>query len=330
MGTSKIWTPDKKNLALSTPDTELTSVFPGHSLQGLKARQREFKRELSAVGLSSFPSITKLPDLSPDAQMDRLFRGYQNIANINIRKAKDGERIISLADTQGIFVDLKALGAVEDFMRDFQPHHIFYNGDNIEFYPISSFNQNPARQFTIQDELDFTGDMLDRHKKMVPKAKQHWLDGNHEERFLRYLWKQASALASLDDMNMSAKLKLEKRHVTYTPYSGHINYLGLLVTHGDRLRQHSSWTAKAMSERFRSSGLSGHSHRLGAYYWTGVKGPQVWYEQGCLCRLDPEYEAHPNWQHGFAYGIVHNNKVHIQLVSIFDGGFHYGDTYYGM
>ena len=267
--------------------------------------------------------------LDPADQMDKLFRGYQSIEPITIKRAADGERIISIGDTQGPFVDPKALAVVELFIKEFQPDRIFYNGDILDFYEISVFRKNPGRQFTLQDELDQATDMLDRHKVLAPKTKQYWIDGNHEARLLAYKWGTAPALASLRDTSLQSLLGLEQRSIAYQPYSGYVNYLGLVITHGDRVRKDSARTAYAMSERFRSSGLSGHSHRLGSYYWTGLQGPQVWYEQGCLCRLDPEYEANPNWQQGFAYGEVRERKVYTSLVSIFNGGFFYGGKWYG-
>jgi hypothetical protein len=52
----------------------------------------------------------------------------------------------------------------------------------------------------------------------------------------------------------------------------------------------------------------GHSHRLGVYYQTNVRGVHASYENGCLCDLKPEYVNYPNWQQGFS------------VVSVDDGG----------
>lgn len=43
-----------------------------------------------------------------------------------------------------------------------------------------------------------------------------------------------------------------------------------------------------------------NTHRLGAYYKTTLGKDMVFYENGCLCKLDQEYAKNPNWQQGFS------------------------------
>jgi len=266
-----------------------------------------------------------LPDTSSKPTPHDLFEGYQAVKPITIAEDKEGARSIYLSDIQIPFADWPAVKLVEQFMEDWQPDRIFYVGDIADFYGISKFDKNPGRRFRLQHERQWTMDMLDRHKRIVPEAKQVWLDGNHEERIVRYLWERAPELADLRDedgelaLGVPALFGLTERGIQYTSYAGHVDYLGFLITHGNLLSKHSSYTAKQMSERFRSSGLSAHSHRLGMYNWTGIAGPQAWYENGCLCRMDPDYTHNPNWQQGFHIGVVVDQKVHIAPAIIFNG-----------
>jgi hypothetical protein len=279
---------------------------------------------------ASGPSLPRPKKLSHDSteapDLNDLFEGYQAVQPITIDADEEGARSIFLSDLHMPFTDWPALKATEAFMKSWQPTLICYVGDVLDCYDISRFDKNPSRKFRINDERRLAMDMLDRHHRICPDAQQVWLDGNHEERLVRYLWSRAPEIADLVDEDSGAPmlgiptlLGLNKRHVQYTSYAGHIDYLGFLVTHGNLLSKHSSYTAKQMSERLRSSGLSGHSHRLGMYNWTGLKGPQAWYENGCLCRLDPDYMHNPNWQQGFHIGIVVDQKVHI-LPGIFFSG----------
>jgi predicted phosphodiesterase len=255
-----------------------------------------------------------------------LFVDYQAVRPIVISKDEEGSRSIFLSDLHMPFADWPALKLAEAFMQDWDPKYIFYDGDIMDFYGISRFDKNPSRRFRLNDERRWAMEMLDRHHDMCSGAQQIWLDGNHEERIVKYLWERAPELADLQDeetgellLGIPSLLGLNKRNVQYTSYAGHVNYLGFLVTHGNLLSKHSSYTAKQMSERHRSSGISGHSHRLGMYNWTGIKGPQAWYENGCLCRMDPDYMHNPNWQQGFHIGTVVNQKVHVLPGIIFDG-----------
>ena len=266
-----------------------------------------------------------LPDIPSKPTPHDLFEGYQAVKPITIPKDKEGARSIYLSDLQIPFADWPAMKLVEHFMKDWQPDRIFYVGDIADFYGISKFDKNPGRRFRLQDERQWTMDMLDRHERLVPAAERVWLDGNHEERIVRYLWEKAPELADLRNedtgelaLGIPALFGLNKREIQYTSYAGHVDYLGFLITHGNLLSKHSSYTAKQMSERFRSSGLSAHSHRLGMYNWTGIGGPQAWYENGCLCRMDPDYTHNPNWQQGFHIGVVVDQKVHIAPAIIFN------------
>jgi hypothetical protein len=63
--------------------------------------------------------------------------------------------------------------------------------------------------------------------------------------------------------------------------------------------------------------MIGHTHRLGIYYRTNASGTYAAYENGCLCRLDPEYAICPDWQQGFS--VIHveaNGYFHVQQIPI--------------
>jgi hypothetical protein len=133
--------------------------------------------------------------------------------------------------------------------------------------------------------------------------------------------KVLEVLGALDikALDTDSLLHLQDRGVEYQPYGGHANFIGFIITHGDIVRQHSSFTAKAMYDKWHSSGAGGHTHRLGCYHFTdGTGRTHAWYEIGMTCQMTLEYVSHPNWQPGFGYGEVSNNKLHFQLAPIFD------------
>lgn len=272
---------------------------------------------------TEFPSHN-LEDRSSQPSPHDLFEAYRSIDPILITRAQEGERSLFLSDIHVPFADRAALRMVSAFMYDWCPDRVFYIGDIMDCYGISRFDKNPTRRFSLQNERDWVGGILDEHAKICPDAKRYFIDGNHEERLLRFLWERAPELANLrtknDDLVLSIPelLFLKDRGIEYTGYAGYVDYLGFLVAHGELLSKHSSYTAKQMSEKHRSSGISGHSHRLGMFNWTGVKGPQAWYENGCLCRLDPDYTHAPNWQQGLHVGVVVNQRVHVLPGIIFD------------
>jgi hypothetical protein len=74
----------------------------------------------------------------------------------------------------------------------------------------------------------------------------------------------------------------------------------VLTKHGNVIRKWSGYSARGEYEKHGTSGISGHVHRMGLFYHRDDRGPHVWIENGCLCKIDPEYAEHPDWQQGFS------------------------------
>ena len=73
--------------------------------------------------------------------------------------------------------------------------------------------------------------------------------------------------------------------------------------HGDVVRKNAGYSAKAEYEDHRmKNGISGHTHRASSYFSTYEKEIGQWYENGCLCIMEPDYLNDPdkaNWQQAF-------------------------------
>ena len=267
-----------------------------------------------------------------DPQMDSLFYDYESTPSIVVSERPEGTRLVSLSDTQYPFTDLPLLAAVEKFMRDWQPHDIVYNGDILDMYEISDFDKRPQRKFNVADEEKWAQDMLDRHRSWGG-ANQYWIDGNHEQRLTRAVWRDAGKF-SHHVKTLPEVLGLEERRVAYVPYGKHVEYLGFVFTHGNFVSADSAMTARRHMLAYRSSGVNGHTHRLGSFSKTDMnRKSHTWLEQGCLCRLDLEYmAAHPDWQQGFLIGYVFGGALHPQLIHVIEAngqrGFVAAGNYY--
>ena len=123
-------------------------------------------------------------------------------------------------------------------------------------------------------------------------------------------------------------LGLKPLEIQYIPYGEGIEYEGLYITHGDVISKHSGWTAKAHYERYGGCGMVGHSHRLGSYFKTERIDTYGWWENGCLCDLQPEYVNYPNWCQGFSIGYFTNDRFFIEQVPIIDHKFMVEGKYY--
>jgi len=292
---------------------------------------------LKGIGATGEPAELSLAE-SRREQMEQLFRGYSTVPPIKINKLKEGTRIVVASDLQIPFEERwliggtqNKVGAFEAFLKDYDPGVVVLNGDIRDCYALSTFDKSPSRRFGEREEKRLTQNELEVINKAAPKSRKIFIDGNHEDRLSRMLaqicQKDNRAFEIFDakgfaDFNTRSFLDLDSLGWEWLPYRAWADILGFIVTHGDIVKAESAQTAKAMYDKWQSSGTSGHTHRLGAYFHTDSTGKtRAWYESGCMCRLDLEYVTNPDWQQGFIIGEVNGGLLHTQLVPVFDNRF---------
>lgn len=224
---------------------------------------------------------------------------------------------VILSDIQIPFQDKYVLeDLVLKFIKDLKPHGVCLNGDIADCYLLSDFSKDPASEADLKLEIKEVGELMDFLAKY--SKERVYLGGNHEDRLRRHAWKQVPALAETGYMDFSKVFRTKEHGFDYKPYGASLQLGHLMVTHGDLVSKHSAYTAKMTFDKVGSSVLVGHTHRLGAYYRTDVHGVHAAYENGCLCRMDPEYVQRPNWQTGFS--VVHvedkGNMFSVQQIPV--------------
>lgn len=213
-------------------------------------------------------------------------------------------------DRHGIQADPACEKILYSVIGDTKPNTIINIGDDVDCYTISDYDRNPQRVHNLQEEIDNTRAHLHKVAQLAPTAEKFWLEGNHEDRFRRLIWRLPGATAEL------ARLRIFQQTMTWPSLVGtdQIGWgfvpsheqtkrkllPGFIVKHGTKLASHSAGSAKLEMTRYGRSGLSGHCHRLGSYYRRDHNGSHIWQETGCLCRLDTftEYVVDPDWQQG--------------------------------
>lgn len=232
---------------------------------------------------------------------------------------------VVMNDIQIPFHDDRALSNVLRFVADLRPYGVILNGDVVDCYAISDFSKDPLKRADLDLEIRGAGQLMEQLAKFT--TKRIWIGGNHEDRLRRYMWKNAPALAVVPGQDFPTIFRLSDHGFSWLEYGDIYNLGKLLVTHGSIVSKHSAFTAKAHMEKYGSSVLVGHTHRLGTFYRRDIRGVHVAIENGCLCRLTPEYVQHPNWQQGFS--VVHVDPktrfFNVQQIPILPGGaFYYG------
>ena len=180
-----------------------------------------------------------------------------------------------------------------------KPDSIVHVGDHLDAYMLSDFMKDPNRKETLQDEINIAKGLLAEVRMAAPKARIDLLEGNHEERLRRALWRapttQAVLLALTDVQRILTwpkLLSLDDMGIFWHPND-------TVVKIAPRFYAHHGNTKGDPFHRFGVSGVSGHSHTMKLQSRRTLPENLEWFTVGTLGTLDPEYDIKPSWQHGF-------------------------------
>lgn len=243
------------------------------------------------------------------------------------------ETVIFLSDMHVPYHDPVLIDSAIEVIMDVQPDRVVINGDTNDFFVISRFNRAMERLEMLQAELDMGKKIRALLRNAAPNAVFEETMGNHEERLITYPGFNAPALSSLNALKPANLLGLHDLEIRHWPQNGFRLRDDFLVEHGVAVRKHSGATAKSRLDDTLISGIMGHTHRMDSHRRSGYRD-LAWYEQGCLCMLNPDYvKGEANWKQGFAIGLfsTKSENYNVQLIPavgrgfIFDGK-HYGNT----
>lgn len=233
-----------------------------------------------------------------------MFSDFQELKKLREKTAQEIKTITDyhqtfvLSDMHIPFQDDETIRNVFDCIVDNQPKYIVLLGDILDCYSISRFLKHPDRFRNLQDEINIFYKMMRELKKELPNTDIHYVLGNHENR-LEKLVLENSGLYGLKNLQPRQVFRLDELGIHYHKTKVVID--DFIYYHGDVVRKDSSYSAKAEYVGHDSnSGISGHTHRAGSYYKTYAKKVGFWLENGCLCKLEPDYLNDPdkaNWQH---------------------------------
>lgn len=172
-------------------------------------------------------------------------------------------------------------------------------GDWLDAYSVSSFDKNPARKERMADEFAEGRRWLHVLRDENPEAEIHFIEGNHEERFMRYLFRQAPALVGMRGMSIREQLDLDALDIKYHDSDG-FDCHGVRLKHGQTVAARSGATAHKELDAHQTSGVSVHTHRMAMVWYTNREGDKhFWLEGGHVCdETKADYVKNPNWQAG--------------------------------
>ena len=178
------------------------------------------------------------------------------------------ERIVVIPDTHHPYQDEEAIQKVLKFIKDYKPTKIIMLGDHVDFYALSRFDKDPERITSLQGEIDSVQSLFKDLRKVF-KGDITYLEGNHEYRLIKYLMRNPE-ISSLKNLNtVPALLGLKEYGIKYKKME---IIHSVIFKHGDIVRRYSGYTARGEFENEGTSGISGHTHRIGSHYHTNRNG----------------------------------------------------------
>ena len=213
------------------------------------------------------------------------------------------KRVLVLPDLHVPMECIRSLKTVEEVMADHKWDEIIQLGDFLDMNSISSHNDGKPGNVegeTLAGDFAAANAILDRWQRIAPKAKFTILEGNHEERILRYLSKYPPLKGQIE---VPINLHLKKRGINWVPSWSE----GKLYKVGNAYFHHGLYTndhfAKKMVTQFGVTTFFGHTHSFQSYTYPQYGKGRVLMGQslGCLCRPQPYMKGVPDrWEQGFA------------------------------
>lgn len=211
--------------------------------------------------------------------------------------------------------DEASCAIVLETVRQLRPKQLILNGDTVDLLAVSRYPKDQRKTHQLRDEVTAFHAFLHEAVRIgsawgmdIVETEANHSGNGTASRWHRYLsdrvpvlYAHPKAESLLNYQNWFypewAPIKLEESVVLADE---------LLVLHGDLVRKHAAYSARGHAEKWHSSVMHSHTHRLGASMERipavggRPEGIRRAFEIGCMCQLNPSYVSAPNWTNGFA------------------------------
>ena len=275
-----------------------------HIFSTLEAARTTIRSITGASGKKSskLVKLTHTPELPPSIAKNREFVDLPVSSN----------NILWLSDVHIPNQDNKALKLAIDYGLKNNINCIVLGGDILDNTPFTNHDAPPPSPDDVVEWFEYCQIFLNHLRTLFPKAHIVWIEGNHDNWFVRYLMKKAPMLFNDPYFRLPQRLDLKKYNIEF--YEQHIILRAgkLHLLHGHTIVRGMFApvnAARGVFIRAKSSMLIGHVHSTSNHSETNIKEePISCWSTGCLCTLAPDYDPH-NTKHnvGFAHIIVEKN-----------------------
>lgn len=214
-----------------------------------------------------------------------------------------GNKFLILSDIHIPYQDNQALSvAINEGIKQ-GCDAVVLNGDALDCHMISDFVKDPRKR-KFKDELYAMRQFVDTLRCQFPSAHIYYKEGNHEERYWRYMRIKAPELFDIDAFDFASLCHLDKHNITWIDGKSKLNIGKLSIFHGHEFGKQflpSVNVARGLFLKTKVSSLCGHHHQTAEHNERDANGKFITcWGVGCLSELSPDYNPYSKYNHGFA------------------------------
>jgi hypothetical protein len=218
-------------------------------------------------------------------------------------------------------------------VNELKPSTVILNGDTLDMFSISRYSKDIRFKSSLLNEreqyhkfLKLLHDVTDSYQADIFETNSNHSGDGLEGRWWRYLSDRIGELAEIPEI----KDKLSYESVFYPKGNWNrtklVDYVeivqGFIVMHGDVVRRHGGYSARGLFEKWFTSIICNHTHRIGMTPQRipsiGTQKEQIIrvYENGCACSLKPLYASAANWQNAFSIVNYSDKQAAVETVLV--------------
>ncbi len=229
------------------------------------------------------------------------------------------KRFLILSDLHVPYHDISYIALATKIIKLLRPDGLIQLGDAVDFWQISSYDKDPNRKRTLMDDVKMYSTILDEWEDALPITSEIFqLEGNHENRLTRYIWKHAKELADGWVKTVPEMLNLRKRSIKCTWHElsnwQSCKIGNCIIHHGHYFNAH---TAMGNLTRYPTSLITGHTHRF-QFVSNGDRFSAT-LGHGSN-EADTAHQPTPTgWQQALGILTVVNGKSHLEPIMVRNG-----------
>lgn len=218
-------------------------------------------------------------------------------------------KVLILSDLHFPYQDNQAIKTALKFGKEKGVNCILINGDLLDFATISR-HEKDWRHRSVSEEFEAVRGFLKELRKHFPKAKIVFKEGNHDERFEKFLFLKAPEIFDDNEFKLEVRLRLAELKIDIVKDMLPVKIGKLNVLHGHELNGSGGVNpARATFLKTIDNVLIGHCHRSSQHTEPTFAGDViVTTSQGCLCGMYPMFARVNKWNLGFSY-VEHDIKT---------------------